>query len=115
MPKAKPTQVIVHRIELQETERKLAERYVNAKSVESVGKGALYIGGVVIGAGVLYVGWWTLEKVYGWMGDFTTPDWVNPDFPIWSEENRENFRQENPSTFQQALKGPEILWAILTQ
>jgi len=115
MPKAKPSQVIVHRIELQETERILAERLVNAKSVESVGKGAFYIGGVVIAAGGLYVAWWTLEKVYNWMGDFTMPDWVNPDFPIWSEENRENFRKENPSIWQQATKGPEILWALLTQ
>ena len=36
MPKAKPTQVIVHRIELQQTERELLETYVAAKTLKNL-------------------------------------------------------------------------------
>ena len=66
MPKSKPTQVIVHRIELQDKEREMVEAIVAGKTVEAVGKGAVY----VVGAGALaagaYVAWWTLDTVYGW-------------------------------------------------
>ena len=34
MPKSKPTQVFVHRIELQEKERELLEPFVKAKEIE---------------------------------------------------------------------------------
>ena len=112
MPKSKPTQVIVHRIELQEKEREMAEALIAGKTLESVGKGAVYVvgaGAVVAGA---YVAWWTLEKVYGWMGDIVLPSWVDASLPIWSDENRANFREANPTLLEQVFKGPSILWAM---
>ena len=36
MPKAAPSQVIIHRIELQETERRILEQFVNAYTFEQV-------------------------------------------------------------------------------
>jgi len=69
LPKSRPTQVIVHRIELQDTERAMAEKFVTGKTIEAVGKGAYHVsiaGAVIAGT---YVSWWCLEKVYGWMGD----------------------------------------------
>ena len=68
MPKAKPTQVIVHRIELQEKERELLEPFVQAKQVEQVAKSAAMIGGAAaLGVGA-YVAWWATESIFGWMG-----------------------------------------------
>ena len=67
MPKAKPTHVIVHRIELQEKERELLEPFVQAKQVEQYGKTAATVAATgALGVGV-YVAWWTTEKMFGWM------------------------------------------------
>ena len=52
MPKSKPTQVIVHRLELQDTERDLATAYVATKSLENVSKS---IQGIGIGVGMVVV------------------------------------------------------------
>ena len=68
MPKAKPTHVIVHRIELQEKERELIEPFVKAKEVEQYGKTlATMVGAGALGVGV-YVAWWTCDALFGWMG-----------------------------------------------
>ena len=63
MPKAKTDQVIVHRIELQETERTLLEAAVAGKVVRDV---ALPVAGV---AGV-YVAYKAAKAAYGWTEDF---------------------------------------------
>jgi hypothetical protein len=69
MPKAKPTHVIVHRIELQEKERELLEPFVKAKEVEQVAKSVAMVGGAAaLGVGA-YVAWWTFDSVFGWMGN----------------------------------------------
>lgn len=66
--KSKPSQVIVHRIELQEYERTLLEKVAVGKQVESYAKGAGYaVAAASLGVGA-YVSWWTLDKVFGWMG-----------------------------------------------
>ena len=62
MPKARPTQVIVHRIELQEKERDLLEAAVAGKVVRDV---ALP---VAAGAGV-YVAYKAAKAAYGWTED----------------------------------------------
>ena len=57
MPKSKPSQVIVHRIELQGKERELLEELLASKKVEnyaSATKNALIPVGVVIVAGTAY-------------------------------------------------------------
>jgi len=69
MPKAKPTHVIVHRIELQEKERELIEPFVKAKEVEQIAKSAsMAITAGAIGAGA-WIAWWTFDAVFGWMGN----------------------------------------------
>jgi hypothetical protein len=67
MPKAKPTQVIVHRIELQETEREMLEPFVKAKEVEQYGKTASSIAMAGALGVAVYVGWWTTDAMFGWM------------------------------------------------
>jgi 16S rRNA U1498 N3-methylase RsmE len=67
MPKAKPTQVIVHRIELQEKEREMLEPFVKAKEVEQYGKSVAAVGAAAaLGVGA-YIAWWTTDAVFGWM------------------------------------------------
>ena len=66
MPKAKPTQVIVHRIELQEKERELLEPIMKAKEVEQFAKaGAMVVGAAALGA-TAYATWWTLDTIHNW-------------------------------------------------
>ena len=67
MPKSKPTQVIVHRIELQDTERELLEGIAKGKEVEQYGKtvSSIVMAGA-LGVGV-YVAWWTTDAMFGWM------------------------------------------------
>lgn len=62
MPKAKPTQVIVHRIELQEKEREMMEAAVAAKTVKDLAVPA------VAGAAV-YVGYKATKAAFGWAED----------------------------------------------
>ena len=75
MPKSKPTQVIVHRIELQEKEREYMEKIVTAKEVESYAKGASIAAGAAAVGVATYITWWTTEKIYGWMGK--AGDWLS--------------------------------------
>ena len=62
MPKAKPDQVIVHRIELQGKEREILEAYAGAQAVKAIALPA-------IGAGTLYVGYKAARAAYGWTED----------------------------------------------
>ena len=67
MPKAKPTQVIVHRIELQEKEREMLEPFVKAKEVEQYGRTAATVAAAGALGVAVYVGWWTTDALFGWM------------------------------------------------
>jgi len=68
MPKARPSQVIVHRIELQDTEREMLETLVKGKEIEQLGKTtASVVMAGALGVGV-YVAWWTTDALFGWMG-----------------------------------------------
>ena len=58
MPKAKPTQVIVHRIELQSKEREMLEGLVLTKSINNI----LW---PVVGAGSAIGGFWLANEIYG--------------------------------------------------
>ena len=66
MPKAKPTQVIVHRVELQEKERELLEAYVGGSVVKDVGQGLALP--VLVGGGV-YIGYKAMKSAYQWGND----------------------------------------------
>jgi len=65
MPKAKPTQVIVHRIELQEKERELMETYVAGKTVRNLLEPAVAVAGA-------YVAYKTAYAIHGWGEDWFT-------------------------------------------
>ena len=53
MPQAKPTQVIVHRIELQQSERQMLKEYVeSAQKVQMIQAASVAAGPALIGAGI---------------------------------------------------------------
>ena len=82
MPKAKPTQVIVHRIELQEKERELLETFAATQALKNAGIAAAAVGATAVG----YLGYKTLHQQY--TGD--EPSFYN----MFSPEGREAIREE---------------------
>jgi len=66
MPKAKPTQVIVHRIELQETERDMLETIVVGKTVKNVVVPVAITAGVVSAS---YIGYKYAKATVDWGTD----------------------------------------------
>lgn len=66
MPKAKPDQVVVHRIELQEKEREMLEAYVGG----SVVKNAIVPASIAAGVGsAAYIGYKAAKAAFGWTED----------------------------------------------
>lgn len=66
MPKAKPDQVVVHRIELQGKERELLEAYVGGTVV----KNAVVPTAIAAGVGsAAYIGYKAAKAAYGWADD----------------------------------------------
>ena len=66
MPKAKPTQVIVHRIELQEKERDMLESLVVTKSISNM----LIPTAAIVGVGVAgYIGYKAANAFFDWGED----------------------------------------------
>jgi len=82
MPKAKPTQVIVHRIELQEKERELIEAVTATQTMKNLGYTAAAVGAVAVG----YLGYKTLHEHY--TGD--EPSFYN----MLSPEGRDKVRED---------------------
>jgi len=71
MPKAKPTQVIVHRIELQEKERDALEAIVAGQTVKNV------VVPIVAGAGIAsasYLSYKALKAAFDW-GEDAIDEW----------------------------------------
>jgi len=62
MPKAKPTQVIVHRIELQEKEREMLETAVTAKALKNLTE-------PVVAGVTAYVAYKSAKSLHGWADD----------------------------------------------
>jgi hypothetical protein len=108
MPKAKPDQVVVHRIELQGKERELLEMAVGA---HAVGKVAL----PVVGAGAVavagYVGYKAAKAAFGW-----TEDILDDMREIVKEKVMEPIlgadQYTNPKTGQ-TFKNPLAGWPVL--
>ena len=69
MPKAKPTQVIVHRIELQSKERELLEQVVVGQTVKNVVVPAA-VGAAVVSAS--YLSYKALKSIHEWGEDVVT-------------------------------------------
>jgi len=63
MPKAKPTQVIVHRIELQEKERDMMEVLVAGKTARNLVEPAIAVGGV-------WIAYKSAKAIHGWGEDW---------------------------------------------
>lgn len=102
MPKAKPDQVVVHRIELQEKERELAAAAIGAnlagKAIQAAGVGA--------GAYVAYIG---VKAAYGITEDLAERFWDNT---LLRAENREKERQRQKAegyTYD-PLNPPDDFW-----
>jgi len=66
MPKAKPDQVVVHRIELQEKEREALEALVAGQTVKNVALPATIAVGVGVGG---YVAYKAAKAAYNWGED----------------------------------------------
>jgi len=66
MPKAKPTQVIVHRIELQEKERDMLEAVVVGQTVKNV---VLPAAGVAAVGSAAYLSYKALKAAFEWGED----------------------------------------------
>ena len=77
MPKAKPTQVIVHRIELQEKEREYLEALQTTQSIKNMAIGGAALGVTAVGF-MSYKAWkeWRLDEE-GTMLDMLTKDGRN--------------------------------------
>jgi len=99
MPKAKPTQVIVHRIELQEKEREYLEAYAATQSLKNLA----YVGGAVSVAGLGYLGYKSLHEYL--LSDSDEPTFWN----IFDKESKDQLVQESKE------KGTgRTLWRLLT-
>ena len=91
MPKSKPTQVITHRIELQEKERELIEQLATSKQTANYAdaiKSASIPVGIVVIAGVAYFiadGIWDFaigqfDKLDGWIAKYEEETGKSGDF-----------------------------------
>ena len=98
MPKSKPTQVIVHRIELQEKEREMLDAFATTQALKNAGIAAAAVGGTA----VAYLGWKTAH-------DFLTGEEPSV-FNFLTKEGRakysENIRKNPKKTFLKALFDP---------
>ena len=66
MPKAKPSSVVVHRIELQETEREALQTLVVGHTVRGVVLPAAIVGGVIAAT---YIGYKSAKAFFNWGND----------------------------------------------
>ena len=69
MPRAKPSSVVVHRIELGQKERDALASWEQANQTDTIIKSGA---AAVAGAGIFiicYAGYWTLDKMFDWIED----------------------------------------------
>lgn len=114
MPRNKCTQTIEHRITFGawERERIRESQLVAGTAVLLPGLGIVVLaGGTVLVAYSVYQ--WLKDGPFQLLGDFFTPEWRDANIPVWSDEQREAFREEHPSMWGQALQGPSVLWQTL--
>ena len=119
MPAKPSDKVVTHRIELGRLERTEMRKFLalenKSQRLENFQRIGLTTAAVGIPISLAYGMYKIGSALGGFWNDFTAPDWVDPTHKIWTPENRKNFREANPTILEQALKGPEILWAILWQ
>jgi len=118
MPRKAPTQVIEQRITLGDLERSVLKPYadnlIQAQKIAAIQESFKTGAYVLVGGGTVFIGYSLFKWAQAFADEWTgRPSWVDPAFPIWSDENRANFRTAHPSIFDQAMQGPSILWAML--
>ena len=111
MPKAKPSQVIVHRIELQEKERELLEAAVVARTVKDVVLPATLAVGVGSAA---YIGYKAARAAYGWAEDIVddVKDMVDDGVlePVLGKKTYTD--QETGKTYKNPFAGVPIIGSL---
>ena len=94
MPKAKPTQVIVHRIELQEKEREFLETLQTTQSIKNLGFAAA-------GASVPFLGFMSYKAWKEWKGQEE-----GTVFDFFSKEGRDKIQESiKEEGFWKSLRG----------
>ena len=110
MPKAKPTHVIVHRIELQEKERELLEPIAKAKEVQEFAKAGAMVGAAGALGVVAYVAWWVTDSMFGWMDD--ARDKISA-----AKQKIQDYDNENDTNYEELAKRSSpisrVLWRFL--
>lgn len=96
MPKAKPTQVIVHRIELQEKEREALEAVIAGQVTKNIVQPLAISSAVVAGS---YLGYKSLKSAYKWGEDIV--DKAKEDFDEWASDPKRQVAQATVSTLYQ--------------
>ena len=96
MPKAKPTQVIVHRIELQEKEREALEAVIAGQVTKNIVQPLAISSAVVAGS---YLGYKSLKSAYKWGEDIV--DKAKEDFDEWASDPKRQVAQATVSTIYQ--------------
>ena len=111
MPKAKPTQVIVHRIELQEKERDLLEAVATAQTVKNIVMPAAVVGGV---GAASYIGYKTAKALAGWTEDIVDDfkEMVNDGVlePVLGKKTYTD--QETGKTYKNPFAGIPVLGSL---
>ena len=109
MPKAKPTQVIVHRIELQSKERELLEQVVVGQTVKNVVVPAA-VGAAVVSASYLY--YKALKQAYDWGEDIveTIPDLFEKYAPDGASPSQDGTAKAVEDYLLFWLTGKGLLW-----
>ena len=109
MPKAKPTQVIVHRIELQEKERELIEQVIVGQTVKNVVVPAA-VGAAVVSAS--YLSYKALKQAYDWGEDIvdTIPDLFEKYAPEGATTSQDGTVQAVEDYLLFWLTGKGLLW-----
>lgn len=111
MPKAKPDQVVVHRIELQEKERELIQAYVGA----TVAKNVVVPTALVVGVGsAAYIGYKATKAAFGWTEDIVgdMKDLVQEKImePVLGKDTYTN--EKTGQTFKNPLAGIPVLGSL---
>jgi hypothetical protein len=110
IPRAKPTHVIVHRIELQESTKEMIEPFVKTKEVEQIAKSAAMIGAAgALGVGA-YVAWWVTDSIFGWMDN--AKDKIQA-----MKQQIKDYDNQNDTNYEDLAKSispvSRLLWSVL--
>jgi len=105
MPKAKPDQVIVHRIELQEKEREALKVMMQERQVVNAGKAALVVAGGYLAVNALTNTW----KIVNGIVEAPRAIYDKLGESILGQTNYDQLKQENEEKLRESGKDPDNL------